>query len=197
MFKALIPIIAVIGAVGLFFTYVQPTFSDIRVAQVEVEQYSEAVGQAEQLRTRIDELKMRMDSLTSEDLERLEALVPDVVDEVSLFVDIDALAQAHGIVLQNIKVGKFELSVDEEHEEALAFLAGSDPHALSSQDNSYESLDIGFQISGTYESFRAFLSDLERSLSLMDVMKVHFTVLEGDITEFELVIRVYSLSENN
>lgn len=199
MFKALTPIIGIIVAVGLFFTYVRPTFEDIKGIQDETAQYAQAIEKASELQQRINELKQRQNSIPLADLERLEAMLPDRVEEVTVLLDIDALATTHRLVLGDIKVG----------EEAKVASAGQhspdgsgqptdetglleDPDAaLRSQ---YTTLDMSFSVSGAYDDFRAFLAEIERSLVLMEITKIAFGASEGDAVPFTVAIRLYSLN---
>lgn len=192
MFKALTPVIAILVAVGLFFTYVQPTFDEIRAVQDETHDYDEAISKAEQLRDRINELNRQKNSISLTNLERLEAFLPDRVDEVELLIAIDALADTHNLAFGDIIVGG-------ESAEAAAESARNrtDEDDMPDNDGSpgdqYEQLDIGFTVTGTYEDFREFLKEVERSLVLMEVTEIAFTESEGDLIEFMLDIRVFSL----
>lgn len=58
----------------------------------------------------------------------------------------------------------------------------------------YSTLEIGFSVEGTYDDFRAFLEDLERSLVLMEVTSVAFGSSEGDSIPFSVTIRLHSLN---
>lgn len=199
MFKALTPLIGIVVAVGLFFTYVRPTFEDIKGIQDETAQYAQAIEKASELRQRINELKQRQSSIPLADLERLEAMLPDRVEEVMVLLDLDVLATMHRLVLGDIKVGAeantapagqnppedFEQSADE-----TALLEDPDA-ALRRQ---YTTLDMSFSVSGAYNDFRAFLEELERSLVLMEITKITFEKSEGDAVPFTVAIRLYSLN---
>ena len=108
MFKVLFPIIGILIAVGLFFVYVRPTFQAIRGIQDETSQYAQATEKASELMARIAELKQQQSNISLGNLERLEALLPNRVDEVAVLLDIDALAVENHLKLGDIKVGDTE-----------------------------------------------------------------------------------------
>ena|SRR3989338_8348638 len=213
MFKALTPLIGIIIAVGLFFSYVQPTFRDVKTIQDETAEYAQATERASELMQRINGLKAQQGGILPVDLERLEALIPDRIDEVSALIDIDALTVAHHLMLGDIEVG------EQGQTESGAGAAGSQPGAVGtpaqmpgamagaddadgfvfiqageSLESQYSTLDVGFSVTGTYDDFRMFLSDIERSLVLMEVTSITFAASEGDAIPFTMKVRLYSLN---
>ena len=209
MFKALTPLIGIIIAVGLFFSYVQPTFRDVKTIQDETAEYAQATERASELMQRINGLKAQQGGILPVDLERLEALIPDRIDEVSALIDIDALTVAHHLMLGDIEVGE----QGQTESSAGAGVAGGQPGATApgamatadadgfafmqageSLESQYSTLDIGFSVTGTYDDFRMFLSDIERSLVLMEVTGVTFAASEGDAIPFTMKVRLYSLN---
>lgn len=197
MFKTLTPIIAILIAVGLYFTYIQPTFTEVRALQDESEDYAQAIERAGALRARISELVARQNSFSSTDLERLEALLPDQFDEVALMLDIDALARRHRMDFGDIQVLDNK-ELEREIAVAREDTADLDPDEARSQPAdtsvSFTPNEISFSVTGTYENFRSFLRDLERSLLLLDVTHLEFMASEGDLTKYVVTVRTYSFN---
>lgn len=200
MFRTLTPIIAILIGIGLLTTYVRPTFEAVGALQDETEDYAQAIDRADALRTRINELVAKQNAFSSVDLERLEAFLPDRVDEVSLMLDLDALATQHRLAFGNISV-KNNVSV-EEVTEARAIADDIDPAAPQqeravSSGAAYVPMDISFTVTGTYQDFRSYLRELERSLLLMDVVRISFAESDGDLTDYNLTVRAYSFKKGN
>jgi hypothetical protein len=218
MFKALTPIVGIIVAVGLFFTYIQPTFKDVKGIQDETGEYAQAIEQASALQKRIRELTDQKTSIPIANLERLQALLPDRVNEVSALIDLDALATLHHLKLGDIAVGGNQdtkkTGANTQKQPTAAPSVGM-PGGAAAPDtmmgaltnggfgavdkntlirDQYTGLDIGFSVSGSYNDFRMFLADIERSLVLMEVTKITFGKSEGDTTPFMMGIRLYSLN---
>lgn len=200
MFKVLTPLAGILIAVGLFFTYIQPTFSDIRAIQDETAQYVEAAEKAAQLSRRVEQLTEAQRSIPVAQLERIEAMLPDRIDIVSVLIDIDALASGRGMIFSDIKTGD-----DIQEREAVradTAIQGTDDDIdaafadrAAGASTHYNTTLLGFTVAGTYDTFRAFLADLERSLVFMDIMNITFSESEGDLVPFEIVVRLYSLNE--
>lgn len=209
MSKTLTPLIGTIVAVGLFFSYIQPTFEDIRGIQDEAAQYAQAVEKASELQQRINELKQRQSSISLADLERLEALLPGRVDEVAVLIDLDAIASSHNLTLGDVEVGDREKNeADGQNAQNQPSIVAAPNQMIGSSDDEaptglepsetvtsqYATLDISFSVVGTYNDFRMFLRDIERSLVLMEVTKITFTESEGDAVPFAVTVRLYSLN---
>jgi len=209
MSKTLTPIVGIIVAVGLFFSYIRPTFEDIKGVQDEAARYTQAVEKASELQQRINELKQRQSSISLADLERLEALLPGRVDEVAVLIDLDAIASSHNLTLGDVEVGDRESDETQEQNAQSqpgtvavpGQMAGSpDDEVFSGMESAeaitsqYATLDISFSVVGTYNDFRMFLRDIERSLVLMEVTKITFTESEGDAVPFAVTVRLYSLN---
>ena len=203
MFKTLIPIVGILVAVGIFFTYVEPTFREIQTIQAEADEYAEAAEHAVALQRRIAELKTERDAIRLSDLERLEALVPDRIDEVAFLVDLDALADEHNLSIRDVQVGgdapvnsrasraTRDDSDDEEEEIALSPEEGGVEAGVRNQ---YSTLDIFFSVNGSYESLRALLADCEESLTLLDIIKIEFIRPQEGPDLYSLGVRLYGLN---
>ena len=197
MIRTLIPIFAILVAIALFLTYIQPTFGEIGEVQEEAFQYKDAIDKAEQLRLLVQELTAERNNIPLADLERLEGLLPDSIDEISLLIDLDALATVHSMSLGSIQIqseGDGDGGVGDIHDRFNETV--SDENV--SLDTPYRSLDISFTISGTYEEFRAFLADLERSLVLNEVINLQFgdSEEESDTQVYGMTIRFYALNQS-
>ena len=55
--------------------------------------------------------------------------------------------------------------------------------------DSAEHLDIHFTVSGTYESLKLFLTDLGRSLRIVDITDLSFSAQDLDLYEFSINLR--------
>ena len=195
MFKALTPIIGIVIAIGLFFSYIRPTFQDVKSIQNETAEYVQALEKASELQQRINTLKQKQSSISLPNLERLEALLPNRIDEVAVLRDLDTLATAHHLTLGDIKVGdKSADKTDGQNTQKQQTPANAPELSSGARGSQYTTLDISFSVSGIYNDFRFFLQEIESSLVLMEVTKIAFTHSEGDTIPFTLNARLYSLN---
>jgi len=184
MIRTITPIFSIIIALVVFFFFVKPMFAEIQQIQGETDQYQQAVGKATELNQLLTALVSKKRSYSAEEIERLEALVPQSVDEVKILADLNELAKSHSMLFGNIKV----TSRDE--------VVSTGEQTAPSQTVSYDDFvtsDITFGLIGTYEQFKAMLSDLEKSLVLMEITNITLSASDGPLQQFELTVRAYSL----
>lgn len=102
--------------------------------------------------------------------DRVRNMVTLTPDVPGLYVQLDAIARAHDLVL---------VSIDAIPDEKTATPAGR------------QSVRVTLNIAGgTYQQFKLFLADIERSERIFDVQSVIFTPASGS---FGVALRAYSL----
>ncbi|MFY9457690.1 MAG: type 4a pilus biogenesis protein PilO [Candidatus Spechtbacterales bacterium] len=85
----------------------------------------------------------QFDKLSRADTDMVESALPSEVDLPNLFVLVQSVIASSGLVGEDIKVIKND-----------------------------DSLDIGFTLQGSYESFKQFLLEAEKSLRIFDVRTI-------------------------
>lgn len=177
MIKALAPIFFLVAAVSLFFLYVDPTYGEVEELQSEAEAYDEALRKAQVLQSRKNTLLSKYNSFPGPDIDRLEKLLPDAVDNVRLTLDLDGIARRY-----NMRVEAIEIENREPPKGVVA--ANTAP---------YETVLMSFAVRGTYEDLLGFLSDLEKSLRIVDVVELSFDARTEDVYEYQVTIQTYWL----
>jgi hypothetical protein len=187
MFKTLTPLLSIVTAVVVFFFFTKPMYEKVRVLQDDKAQYERAVQTAADSNRLLQELLQKRNSFSAQELERLEKLVPDSIDRVRLLVDLEAMSRNHRMLFGNVLVE--ESSV--EGEDLVSVEGGGEV----TYEEDFVSSDVSFGLIGTYENFRAFLKDLERSLVLAEVVGLEFSALDGDLQQYDMIVRSYALTE--
>ena len=208
MFSLLRPIAFTVIAIGLFFTFIEPTFNEVRAIEDETNDYREAVVKASEFNRLSSALVDRKNSFTRAELERLEALAPDNVDEISVMADLQGVVLQNNMVLSGIEAGEWVAQAAGENGETLDDLefgaaAEFDPTAgpefgagfatEPEKADLYESKDFTLSVLGTYDQFKDLLSDIERSLLLMQLAEISFEGSEGQLGTYTIVVRVSKL----
>lgn len=192
MLKTILSVIALCGAGAIFFGYTQPTYDDVKTVNAQVAQYDEALTKAADLKKLRDGLLTKLQTFDPADLDRLEKLLPDHVDNVRLILDIDSLAGRHGMAIQNVAVSSSQAG------QATKTAIG----AVSASKQKYDSLTLKFTTQGTYENFRAFLDDTQKSLRIVDLVSLGITRAAEDkatpvgsplLYNFEVSLKTYWL----
>lgn len=177
--RALLPLLFLVIAAGIFFGFIDPTYQRVKELRAEEANFDQALTRSKELQQVRDQLLSRYNTFPQSDLERLEKLIPDNVDNVRLILDFDALASAYGMRIRDV-----ELETNESR--AARGQVGSD-------ENRYDSLILSFSVTGTYDTFRAFLGDLEESLRLVDVTSISFTANQTGVYDYSVAVKTYWL----
>lgn len=95
----------------------------------------------------------QFNNLSREDLGIIDSALPDEADLPSLFVLMQSLIASSGLLGEDIKVIEKD-----------------------------DGLDIGFSLRGSYESFKQFLAEAEKSLRIFDVQTI---TISSDTSEIQ------------
>jgi Tfp pilus assembly protein PilO len=182
MMRLLIPLILILVSAASFIVYTNPTFQQIKALSAEEAAYNEALTRSREVQEVRNKLISRYNTFASEDLQRLERLLPDHVDNIRLIIDIDNIAARYNLRIRNVELG----GTQEGRKERSTIAVGSsgDPIGV---------IEVGFSVAARYEDFLRFLQDLERSLRIADITGVSFSVGEGDLQEYAVTLRTYWL----
>ncbi len=186
MMRTITPIFSIIIALFIFFFFTQPKFAEIKKIQNESAQYMTAAAKAEEINAELSNMLTEKRAYPVDALEKLDALVPDSINEIKVLSDLNELAKKHAMLFGNVTVSKPELQYD-----------GTDIDGIANTQNvDYEDLattDISFSLIGSYEQFKAFLSDFEQSLVMLEVLNISFSTGEGTLQQYEISARVFAL----
>lgn len=158
MIRNVIAGVLLIAAGAIFFLYTQPTYDQMQSTRTQNSEFDQALTKAKELQTRKDTLLRQFNSFNNDDLDRLKKMLPDQVDNIRLILDIDSMAQNRHMALQNVAISTSQ------HSPAGAI------GAISAGNQKYNSLTLSFSTSGSYKQFKDFLSDLQSSLRIVDLV---------------------------
>lgn len=183
--RLLIPSVLVVAAIGLFVAWTNPTYQKAKALSAQVGAFDEALNRAQELKSRRDELLSRRNTFSSDNVQKLDRILPDNVDNIRFTIDIQNIAARHNLALKNVALGT--VSDSKASRSALSVGSSGDPVG---------SAEISFAVIASYDDFLAFLQDLEHSLRIVDVEKISFKSGDNSVTgkyEFGLTIRTYWL----
>lgn len=184
----LLPFIALIFAGALMLGYIMPTYKgSIAESNTRIKSYESALAAAKKFGEKEGQLEQQRAAISPADLARLEAFLPDGVDNVQLILDLDALAARSNMTLSSFDIDASKVANGNGSTDASAL-------ALSSG-SPIDSLELTVTASGTYAQFRSFLAGIEQSLRPMDVVSI--AVADGGTTngshKYTMTIRIYWL----
>jgi Tfp pilus assembly protein PilO len=182
MTQRILPVIIIVVALGLFFAYVHPTYTgSVALLNAEIQGYDDALVAAEEYSKKEAELVGQRSAIPEEQLARLEAFLPDGVDNVQLILDLNSLAARSGVGLSEFDI----ISSEKKQEEASRF-------SLSSEEL-VDSLDLSVSAVGSYESFKKFLQGTELSLRPLDLVELNIDDSTTGVYSYDITFRIYWL----
>ena len=176
----IVPVVLILAALGIFFGYVNPTYSgNVATLREEIRSYDAALKAAEDFRKKEAELLLERNGISQDGLARVESFLPDGVDNVQLILDLNALASRSGISLSDFDI-------------AAPAAAQGGTLELESED-AVESLDLTVRATGTYGGFKTFLQGAEWSLRPLDLVSLEIQDSQTGVYTYQMVFRIYWL----
>lgn len=181
------PLILIIISIGAFFAYIDPNYrgtnldgdkKSVQALQAEHAEYQQALSNTETIRAQREILQGKKSSFRTEDLTRLSKLLPDNVDNIQLVIDMNNIARNHNLVLKGIK-----LDTD----------VKAEGDRLGADNNLYGTVGLSFSVLASYNDFQNFLSDLEKSLRLVDITSLAVIGSETGVYDFSVSLKTYWL----
>lgn len=181
------PLILIIISIGTFFAYIDPNYRGENLSngkrsivslQEEVNQYEQALSDTIAIRAKRQEIQNQKSSFDPKQVEKLEKLLPDNIDNIKLIIDMNNIATKHNLVLKGAK---------------LDTTAKADPNKLGEDNNKYGTIGISFSVTTSYKKFQDFLTDLERSLRLVDITDLSVSGNNTGLYDFNVMLKTYWL----
>lgn len=181
------PIILIIISIAVFFGYIDPNYRgtdlsggrrSIQSLQAEDGEYQTALNNTTEIRKKREALVVKRGEINPNDLTKLEKLLPDNVDNIKLVIDMNQIAQNHTLTLKNIKLNTSPTA---------------DPNKLGQDNSKYGTVSLSFTVSSSYDNFQNFLTDLEKSLRLVDITDLSVTGNETGVYDFSVGLKTYWL----
>lgn len=169
----------VIIAIVLFFVVVDPLYGDVNQLRTDVATYNTALNNSTDLQKTRDSLIEVYKNVKIEDKDRLSHFLPSAIGNIELILEIEKIANLHGMPIGNIKFDTKNLENQNGANTAgSVVVVANDPNASLP----YGIFPMEFIIEGRYDTFVSFLKDLEHNLRLVDINSIIFAVPQAVIT---------------
>jgi hypothetical protein len=191
MSSRVLPTIAIMLAIGIFFAYVRPVWNGpVAATKLSIQNNTDALVAAAEYKARENELAAARNAIDASNLERLATFLPDSVDNVTLILNINALAARSGILLSNVDV------IANKEASAKKVSTGSAAAATPPSGTSLGpvgSVDLALTAVGSYAALQTFLAGIEKSARLLDVRDIVVTSTETGVYSYKMTMRLYWL----
>lgn len=185
MNSRIIPSIAILLAIVIFFGYVNPLWTgDIAKKNIEITAANNALVSAADYKKEQNKLISDRDSIAQEKIDRLSVFLPDSVDNVGLIINLNALAVRSGLSVSNIDVitSAIKGSTD-----------SNDGTLPSNSPNIVGSVDLSLSTVGSFSALQKFLTGIERSARILDIHELEVTGSDTGVYSYRMAIRLYWL----
>jgi len=163
-------------SVGYAFVY--PSFGDVTKLLDQKQKDESSLEMVSNIENQKNELLTKFDGISAADKKNIETVLPSSLELVKLISDIDGVASKYGISINNISSKEVGSSVGDSIDNA----APAKP---------YQSSIIGFSFVASYDKFNAFLSDLEKSLRILDIRSVKLDTQENGVYSYNVEFETY------
>jgi len=166
MVKYIFPIILIGAAIAGFLLVTNPLYQDISLQKDQIESYNEALDNSKALEAERDKLTQQYNSFDTENLSKLEKLLPNNVDNIRLILEIEKIASPYGMVLKDVK---YNTTSEDSSEQTTSTVQKKD-----SSNKNYGIWDLEFSTQGTYNNFISFIKEMESNLRIVDISSIEF-----------------------
>lgn len=182
--KSLMPFLIIAISVGGFYLYVSPTYGEINALRAKKAEYTDALSKAKELRDKRDTILAEYNAIAPTDIVRLKRIVPNVTDNVDVVTNINTIASQYGMTVRGVKITQ----PPAQDRTVVADASKGDP---------YKTITVAFSITGPYDVFTRFLTDLESNARLFDVSMLSIKTRDDKVGQgmfdYSVEVSAYSL----
>ncbi len=173
-------IILLLLSFGLFYTFTNAQYQDVKGLYALANQYQNVLQNASLIVGLRDRLLVTYETLPRADIDRVNKVLPDNIDTVRLALDLDGMASRYGVSIKNVQTTTG---------------AGADANLIVLPEHAgvYERATVSFSFVSTYENFMRLLADLEKSLRVMDIKSIAFEAGESGLYDYRISVETYWL----
>lgn len=179
--NSLITQIVVAGlAIGIVITYIKPSITEVGVLQDKIAKTLEELDKVNAVNQKLSALVSDVGAISPKDKQQLSIYLPDVMDEVEVMKDLEAITKEAGVEVKSLAYGGEAVIAAVPAEEGGAAVEVPAAHNFS------------LSISSSYEQMKYLLLLLERNNYPLDIQDLSITPTEGGLLDISLNVRTYS-----
>lgn len=171
--KLISPILFLVISVVIFFVVIDPLYGEVRQLKSDVSTYNIALDNSTELQKTRDSLLNTYKNVKQEDRDRLEHFLPSTIGNIELILEIEKIANLHGMPIGDIKFDTKSLEDNKDTSNSIGVVTVDDDATANLP---YGIFPMEFIVEGRYDTFLEFLKDLEHNLRLVDVKSISFKV---------------------
>ena len=205
MNKNATPIILLILALGIYFTFTRSKVETLKSIKNVNAGYQEAINNSEKLIKTRDSILKAFNEISENDRQRLEKMLPNNIDNVRLTLDVKSIGLGRGLLLKNVKTNAPNINTSivptnnttSNTSNSIGSNSGSmgrTPMSVTLPSN-FDTVTLSFNVTTDYKTFMELLNDLETSLRIIDISKITLTANDTNLYDYGVEIKTYWLKQ--
>lgn len=188
MSRTLVSIFFLLIGVFAFVVFISPQFSKSRGSRIKLADLANIASELEDIAVDRDKLIDIYNSITQADIDRLGKMLPSGPNASSFLTNLEFLALKNNLQLKRLEfVGDTSATASR----AQSIPVPSSVVSAVRPGENFAELPLSISIEGSYESFRNYLKDLEKSVRLLDINEINFGLIRPNTYEFTVKAKAY------
>jgi Tfp pilus assembly protein PilO len=187
--------ILIVLAIGIYFTVTQGIIAEAGSVKAVNDQYISAIANAQKLISVRDQVLKDYNSISQDDRDRLDKIVPNTVDNIRLIIDLNSVALRHGFSLKNIKATASSAQGRNPSATSQSAAASASQSGTVIATPTLDTVAISFSVTAPYLQFISLLQDLEANLRIMDLTNLTVTANDTGTYDFNVELKTYWLRQ--
>lgn len=155
------------------FFLVKPKWDEINVLKAQAASYKETLDNIQKMRELRNSLVTQYNSVSDDEKKRLDKIFASSMNEGELMVMFDNIAKSSSVVLSDISFSPKNETQSSANQSSAA--------------NPYKTYGFNLEVNGSYNAFKEFLKNLEKSLVLSDIASITFDASSKDSSKSKSV----------
>ena len=176
MNRVLIPLLLIIVAISSFFFWINPQYANVQLLQTKLSQSNSALASVAELESTRAKLVDQENNFSESNVTKLNKLLPDNVDNIRLFLDIQGIASRYGTSIADISVADPSQKTTTQ--------------SIGPSSKQYGEMTLSFSITTSYENLNLFLKDLEKGLRLVEIKSLSFIADNKNPNRYKVTVGI-------
>ena len=192
MAKLFLTILLLFGTVVIGAFFLLPEWQNYQKLESTASHFQEVSKKLDEIASARDELNNQINKISAQDRDRIKTTIPQGTHATEFLVLVESLTRNNGLVLSSIDISS--ASPQKTLTQSVkAPSPGSSPAGLIQNLQRFNEYPVTLTISGSYDSFKNFLKDLEQNTRLIDVAETSFASpnRKNEVITFALKLKTY------
>jgi len=174
MYNNFVSIVLVIASVLVSIVYAIPEYRSMGESRERAHVLDDALNTAAKISDATDDLSKKMAEISPDDLTKISEIIPQEADALRIVNDISRIAAKYGLIMDSPNADKLNEWTADDLRGGVSNQANTNTGLLNG--GAINAISLEFSVDSTYNTFISFIDDLEKSLRILDVVSVDFSV---------------------